>query len=246
MEIVPAQAAAQCEIEPTDTVAVWGCGPVGQMAVRSAILQGAQQVVAIDRLAERLGMAEAGGATTIDFEKESVVERLNELTSGKGPDKCIDATAGLFGYTHLTGGYPGGQAEYVRVPFADTTHVARYRPALAAHAAVPQRAEALVRQGMETGHEPCPARREDRSTARPIGARRARVRPSPWPLRDAAPRRAAGPGGNPAQLSSFCSRCCLPSRWEQPSRVRLDSAISGTCCSWKPAAVPFLASRQDS
>ena len=86
------QAAAQCEIEPTDTVAVWGCGPVGQMAIRSAVLQGAKQVIAIDRLPERLSMAEAGGATAIDFAEESVVERLNALTSGKGPEKCIDAT----------------------------------------------------------------------------------------------------------------------------------------------------------
>jgi len=85
------QAAAQCEIEPTDTVAIWGCGPVGQMAIRSAVLQGAKQVVAIDRVPERLTMAEAGGAITIDFEKESVVERLNDLTESKGPEKCIDA-----------------------------------------------------------------------------------------------------------------------------------------------------------
>jgi len=85
------QAAAQCEIEPTDTVAIWGCGPVGQMAIRSAMLQGAKQVVAIDRVPERLTMAEAGGAITIDFEKESVVERLNDLSGGKGPEKCIDA-----------------------------------------------------------------------------------------------------------------------------------------------------------
>jgi threonine dehydrogenase-like Zn-dependent dehydrogenase len=86
------QAAVQCDIEPADTVAVWGCGPVGQMTVRSAILLGAKRVVAIDRLAERLGMAEAGGAITINFEHESVVERLNDLTDGKGPEKCIDAT----------------------------------------------------------------------------------------------------------------------------------------------------------
>jgi threonine dehydrogenase-like Zn-dependent dehydrogenase len=85
------QAAVQCDIQPTDTVAVWGCGPVGQMAIRSAILLGANQVIAIDRIPERLGMAEAGGATTINFEKESVIGRLNELTDGKGPDKCIDA-----------------------------------------------------------------------------------------------------------------------------------------------------------
>jgi threonine dehydrogenase-like Zn-dependent dehydrogenase len=85
------QAAIQCDIEPTDTVAIWGCGPVGQMAIRSAILLGAEQVVAIDCLPERLSMAEAGGATAINFEEESVVERLNELTGGKGPEKCIDA-----------------------------------------------------------------------------------------------------------------------------------------------------------
>jgi threonine dehydrogenase-like Zn-dependent dehydrogenase len=85
------QAAVQCDIEPTDTVAVWGAGPVGQMAIRSALLLGARQVVAIDRVPERLDMARAGGATTINFDEESVVERLNELTQGKGPEKCIDA-----------------------------------------------------------------------------------------------------------------------------------------------------------
>src|SRR3978361_2577417 len=61
------------------------------MALRSAILLGAKQVIAIDRLPERLSMAEAGGAITINFEEDSVVERLNELTGGKGPEKCIDA-----------------------------------------------------------------------------------------------------------------------------------------------------------
>lgn len=84
------QAAVQCDIEPTDTVAIWGCGPVGQMAIRSAILLGANQVIAIDCLPERLSMAEAGGATTINFETDSVLERLKELTDGKGPEKCID------------------------------------------------------------------------------------------------------------------------------------------------------------
>ncbi|RXH25213.1 MULTISPECIES: zinc-dependent alcohol dehydrogenase [Bradyrhizobium] len=84
------QAAVQCDIEPTDTVAIWGCGPVGQMAIRSALLLGANQVIAIDCLPERLSMAEAGGATTINFETESVLERLQELTDGKGPEKCID------------------------------------------------------------------------------------------------------------------------------------------------------------
>ena len=78
------QAVVQCDIEPTDTVAIWGCGPVGQFCIRSAILLGARQVIAIDCVAERLAMAEAGGATTVNFQEESVVERLNDLTSGRG------------------------------------------------------------------------------------------------------------------------------------------------------------------
>jgi threonine dehydrogenase-like Zn-dependent dehydrogenase len=85
------QAAVQCDIQPTDTVAIWGCGPVGQMTIRSAILLGAKQVIAIDRVPERLQMAKAGGAITINFDEEHVVERLNALTDGKGPEKCIDA-----------------------------------------------------------------------------------------------------------------------------------------------------------
>ena len=85
------QAAVQCDIEPTDTVAIWGAGPVGQMAIRSAILLGAREVISIDNVPERLAMAKAGGATTINFDEESVLERLAELTHGKGPEKCIDA-----------------------------------------------------------------------------------------------------------------------------------------------------------
>jgi threonine dehydrogenase-like Zn-dependent dehydrogenase len=85
------QAAVQAEIGPTDNVAIWGCGPVGQMTIRSAIILGARQVIAIDRVPERLSMARAAGAITINFEEENTVERLNELTAGKGPEKCIDA-----------------------------------------------------------------------------------------------------------------------------------------------------------
>ncbi|MET0428098.1 MAG: zinc-dependent alcohol dehydrogenase [Microvirga sp.] len=85
------QAAVQADIQPTDTVAIWGAGPVGQMTIRSAILLGARQVVCIDSVPERLEMARAGGAVTIDHTQESTVERLNELTAGKGPEKCIDA-----------------------------------------------------------------------------------------------------------------------------------------------------------
>jgi threonine dehydrogenase-like Zn-dependent dehydrogenase len=85
------QAAVQCDIQSTDTVAIWGAGPVGQFAARSALLLGARQVIMIDRLPERLAMAEAGGAIPINFDEESVLERLGELTAGKGPEKCIDA-----------------------------------------------------------------------------------------------------------------------------------------------------------
>jgi threonine dehydrogenase-like Zn-dependent dehydrogenase len=78
-------------IEDGDTVAVWGCGPVGQMCIRSALMQGAGHVVAIDRIPERLAMAEAAGAETINFDKEEVYDRLNQITKGRGPDRCIDA-----------------------------------------------------------------------------------------------------------------------------------------------------------
>jgi threonine dehydrogenase-like Zn-dependent dehydrogenase len=85
------QAAVNCDIQPEDTVAIWGAGPVGQMAIRSAILLGARLVVVIDRVPERLAMARAGGAITVNFDEESVLERLKDLTNGKGPEKCIDA-----------------------------------------------------------------------------------------------------------------------------------------------------------
>jgi threonine dehydrogenase-like Zn-dependent dehydrogenase len=85
------QAAVHCDIEPTDTVAVWGCGPVGQFCILSALMLGARQVIAIDRVPERLAMAKSKGAITIDFESESVLERLKDLTAGRGPEKCIDA-----------------------------------------------------------------------------------------------------------------------------------------------------------
>jgi threonine dehydrogenase-like Zn-dependent dehydrogenase len=84
------QAAAQCDIEPTDIVAIWGAGPVGQFAARSAILLGAAKVIVIERVPERLQMAVAAGAIGINPDEESVMERLQELTDKKGPDKCID------------------------------------------------------------------------------------------------------------------------------------------------------------
>jgi threonine dehydrogenase-like Zn-dependent dehydrogenase len=85
------QGAEYAEIEPGDTVAVWGCGPVGQFCIRSSFMFRAERVVAIDRIPERLALAEKAGAQTINFEKEDVYERLNEITKGRGPDRCIDA-----------------------------------------------------------------------------------------------------------------------------------------------------------
>ncbi len=85
-------AAENCGIEPGDTVAVWGCGPVGQFAIKSAWMLKAARVIAIDRVAERLRMArELGAAETINFAEEDVYDRLQQMTKGRGPDRCIDA-----------------------------------------------------------------------------------------------------------------------------------------------------------
>lgn len=84
-------AAEYAGIEPGDTVAIWGCGPVAQFAIRSAWLLGAGRVIAIDRVPERLRMAEAGKAETINFDEVKVYDKLMEMTGGRGPDRCIDA-----------------------------------------------------------------------------------------------------------------------------------------------------------
>jgi len=85
-------AAENCNIEPGDTVAVWGCGPVGLFAITSAYLLGAERVIAIDRFPERLRLArEKCRAETINYEEVSVLEKLDEMTGGRGPDSCIDA-----------------------------------------------------------------------------------------------------------------------------------------------------------
>jgi threonine dehydrogenase-like Zn-dependent dehydrogenase len=84
--------AEMCDIKPGDTIAVWGCGPVGQFAIASAYLLGAERVIAIDRFPYRLRMArERSGAETINYEQVSVYDTLMEMTGGRGPDACIDA-----------------------------------------------------------------------------------------------------------------------------------------------------------
>jgi threonine dehydrogenase-like Zn-dependent dehydrogenase len=80
-----------CDIKPTDVVAVWGAGPVGQFAMDSAQVLGADRVIAIDKEPYRLEMAERAGHTTINFEEADVRSALLELTGGRGPDKCIEA-----------------------------------------------------------------------------------------------------------------------------------------------------------
>jgi threonine dehydrogenase-like Zn-dependent dehydrogenase len=93
--------ADMCNIQPGDTIAVWGCGPVGQFAIASAYLLGAERVIAIDRFGYRLDMArERAGAITINYEEvDSVQDVLKDLTAGRGPDHCIDAV-GVEGHSH--------------------------------------------------------------------------------------------------------------------------------------------------
>src|SRR5205085_12152849 len=96
-------AAENCNIRSGDTVAVWGCGPVGQFTIKSAYLLGAERVIAIDRCPDRLLMARREGkAEVIDYDREDVLERLTDLTGGRGPDACIDAV-GLEAHGHTLG-----------------------------------------------------------------------------------------------------------------------------------------------
>ena len=93
-------AAEACDIKPGHVVAVWGCGPVGQFAIQSAYLLGAERVIAIDRFPERLRMArEKSRAQTLDYSKVNVLEALLDSTGGRGPDACIDAV-GLEAHAH--------------------------------------------------------------------------------------------------------------------------------------------------
>ena len=84
--------AVNCNIQQGDTVAIWGCGPVGQFAIRSAFLLGAERVIAIDRFPYRLKMAQDGGAEIINYEEvDDVVQALKDMTGNIGPDSCMDA-----------------------------------------------------------------------------------------------------------------------------------------------------------
>ena len=117
-------AAENADIDEGETVAVWGCGPVGQFAIQSAWMLGAGRVVAIDRVPERLQMArDHGDAETIDFEEEDVYDRLMSMTGGRGPDSCIDAVGSE---AHGTGlmGFADKAKQQLKLE-ADRPHVLR-------------------------------------------------------------------------------------------------------------------------
>jgi threonine dehydrogenase-like Zn-dependent dehydrogenase len=106
-DIVPTgwNAAVNCMLRGGETVAVWGCGPVGQFSIRSAFLQGAERVIAIDHVPERLAMARQAGAETIDFDEAKVHDVLMEKTRGHGPNACIDAVGMEAHEGHFIGMY---------------------------------------------------------------------------------------------------------------------------------------------
>ena len=99
--------AKMCEIKQGQTIAVFGCGPVGLLAIRSAFLLGAERVIAIDTVPARLALARAAGAETLDYESKDLQEQIKSLTAGKGPDAVIEAV-GLESHGH------GGVAEAVK------------------------------------------------------------------------------------------------------------------------------------
>lgn len=117
-------AAENCNIKPGDTVAVWGCGPVGQFAIASAYLLGAERVIAIDRVPERLAMAERDAkAEVLNFSEVNVLEALKEMTGGRGPDSCIDSV-GMEAHGHgLMAAYD--RAKQALMLEADRPHVLR-------------------------------------------------------------------------------------------------------------------------
>lgn len=116
-------AAENCDIKPGDTVAVWGCGPVGQFAMKSAFLLGAKQVIGIDRFPERLAMAASYGVKTINYEKEDVEECLRAFTDGQGPHSCIDAV-GMEAHGHTVDAVFDAVMQVARLEF-DRTHALR-------------------------------------------------------------------------------------------------------------------------
>lgn len=116
-------AAENCAIAPGDVVAVWGCGPVGQFAIRSAFMLGAARVIAIDRIDARLDLAGAAGAEPVNFDHHDVLVTLDEMTAGRGPDACIDAV-GMEAAGHAPDALVDKAKQLVRLE-TDRAHVLR-------------------------------------------------------------------------------------------------------------------------
>lgn len=112
-------AAENCDIKGGETIAVWGCGPVGQFTIKSAYMLGAGRVIAIDRFPERLRMArESGHAETLDYEEVDIYDALMDMTGGRGPDACVDAVG-------MEGHLPGPVGWYDRVKQAIMSETGR-------------------------------------------------------------------------------------------------------------------------
>src|SRR5215212_7744538 len=117
-------AAENCDIEPGDTVAVWGCGPVGLFAIRSAWMLGAERVIAIDRFRERLRLAQSDGKTEfVDYSDADVFDTLKDMTGGRGPDRCIDAV-GMEAHGHMPDAVMDRVKQAMKLTF-DRAHVLR-------------------------------------------------------------------------------------------------------------------------
>ena len=142
--------AEMCDIQPGDTIAVWGCGPVGQFAMASARLLGAERVIGIDRFPYRLEMArDKVGAETINYEEVDVLDALKEMTGGRGPDACIDAV-GTEAHGH------GPMYLYDRV---DARGASRERPSrrvARGDQGLSQRRHRLRHRGLRRLHRPLP------------------------------------------------------------------------------------------
>jgi threonine dehydrogenase-like Zn-dependent dehydrogenase len=111
------QAAENCDIKPGQVVAVWGCGPVGQFAIRSAFMLGAGRVIAIDRFPERLQLAARANAETLNYEETpDLIEALKTITGGRGPDACIDAV-GMEAHGHSLDAYMDDVKQKMRITF---------------------------------------------------------------------------------------------------------------------------------
>lgn len=116
-------AAENCEIKPGDTIAVWGCGPVGLFAIKSALMLGADRVIAIDRFEARLRLAQQAGAEVINYETQNVLDIINETTGGRGPDACIDAV-GMEAHGHTVDSFYDDAMQRIRFE-SDRSHALR-------------------------------------------------------------------------------------------------------------------------